>query len=372
MSRANDSLCFAFAGPADDADLRQLLRANPMRGAIRVGFTHEPNYFSGTRLAGAEDRTLTAREHGRLVAAGRCTVQPRWLNGEVRRCAYLGELRLDTSVQGRWDILRRGYAFFAAEYAREPADFCFTSIVSDNRAARRILERGIRGLPRYEPLGGFNTLLLRARDAGRPLLPAGLKLMSGDAVSITQLTEFLNSCARNRNLTVEWTTERLASLSAHGLRISDFLVIQQDDRIVGCAALWDQRTFRQIVVHSYAPWLNRLRPLANFSGAVLGWPHLPVPGTTLAHAFLSPLTVASEFTTVLPWLIVAGLGAAARRGFDCVALGFADCDPLWPDVARAFRGRKYESKFYAVQWPSMTASVSKLDARPFLPELALL
>jgi len=35
-----------------------------------------------------------------------------------------------------WDILRGGYAFFAAEYARDPADFCFTSIIADNTRAR--------------------------------------------------------------------------------------------------------------------------------------------------------------------------------------------------------------------------------------------
>lgn len=372
MNGTTDSLSFAWAGPSDEAGLRALLRANPMRGAVNVCFTHEPDYFAGTGLGGAHDRTLIARERGRIVALGRCIIQPRWLNGAVRPCAYLGELRLDASVQGRADILRRGYAFLAAEYARQPADFCFTSIVSDNHRARRVLEHGLPGLPRYEPLGAFHTLLLRPRARAHPACPAGLRLVSGDQLPPAQLVEFLNQGARARQLGLHWTTAGLSSLAAHGLRAQDFLVLQRDDAVLGCAAVWDQRAFRQIVVEGYAPWLALNRPLLNLAHRLLGLPRLPVPGSTLSQAFLSPLVVSADAADYLPLLITAALAAAARRKIECLTLGFSALDPLWPVVARAFPGRLYSSQLYAVQWAGSPSAVSKLDARPCLPELALL
>jgi hypothetical protein len=373
LSGTTDSLHFAFAGMADEADLRRLLRENPMDGAVRIGFAHEPDYFQGTALTGAEDRTLLARENNRLVAAGRCIIQPRWLNGEVRRCAYLGELRLDASVRGRSDILRRGYAFFATEYARDPADFCFTSVVTDNLRARRMLEHGVRGLPRYEPLTDFTTLLLRAKALAKsPPLPAGLQLVAGDAVSVAQLVELLNSHGRSRNLSTYWTVQRFNSLMAHGLRAQDFLILRDAETLVGCIAVWDQRKFRQIVVHGYHPLLSTVRPLANLAGSLFSWPHLPPAGSILAHAFLSPLIIKPRFAHALPRLVSAGVNEAARRRLSCVALGFASNDPLWQEVGHTYRGRRYISRLYTVHWPGVISGVSKLDAKPCLPELALL
>ncbi len=361
-------LHFAFAQPADDAELRTLLLRNPMRGVIRVGFAHEPDYFAGTSIAGAEDRTLLAREDGRLVAAGRCVIRPCWLNGGVRRCAYLGELRLDASVLGRAEIVLRGYAFFAAEYARDPADFCFTSIIADNTRARRLLERGARHLPRYEFLDEFNTLLLRPRAGSAPALPAGVELVTGDRVPGEQLARLLDECNRPYNLAPHWTAECLARLGRHGLKPADFLVLRRGGALLGCVAVWDQRSFRQIMVHGYASWLSFTRPLANLLSPVFAWPSLPAPGTPLAQAFLSPLAATPEATALLPALVRAALDGAARRGLDCVALGLAGRHPLWPAISRTFRGRHYASRLYAVNWPDSPAKVGPLDARPLQPE----
>ena len=46
----------ALATPADEADVRALLRNTVMPGAVRVAFTREPDYFAGEGLAGAVDR----------------------------------------------------------------------------------------------------------------------------------------------------------------------------------------------------------------------------------------------------------------------------------------------------------------------------
>ena len=45
---------FAVATRDDDAAIRRLLRENPMRGAVSVGFEREPDYFRGGEIAGGE------------------------------------------------------------------------------------------------------------------------------------------------------------------------------------------------------------------------------------------------------------------------------------------------------------------------------
>jgi hypothetical protein len=369
LSEPRDSLSFSFAGRSDEADLRQLLGENPIRGAISVNFTREPDYFAGAQIAGGHDRTLIARENGRLVAAGHCVTRPCWLNGEVRPCAYLGELRLDASVVGRWDILRRGYAFFAADYARQPADFCFTSIIADNLRARKLFERGLPQLPRYELIGNYVTLLL---PVGHRRPTCAFESVTGADVPLVELVCFLNEFARTRHLATYWTPELLTSLSSHGLRLQDFIVLKHKNSIIGCTGIWDQRTFRQVRIHSYATWLAASRPLVNLMAPVLGQPRLPAVGADLDQAFLSPLALTPERISALPALLDLARHTAAQRDLSYITAGYAENDNAFAPVWDKVRGRRYASRLYQVIWPGQKAAASRLDARPCLPDIALL
>jgi hypothetical protein len=204
------------------------------------------------------------------------------------------------------------------------------------------------------------------------VLPDGCELVRGDTVAAGALVEFLNAQGRRHQLAMHWTIEHLAALAMHGLTPADFLVLRRGGELIGCAAVWDQRGFRQVVIHRYQGWLAATRPLANALSGWTGWPFLPAPGATLAHAFLSPIALDERFTFLLPTLVHASLQSAAQRGLDCLAVGFADGDPRTGEIAAAFRGRRYASQLYGVQWPGMNSGISRLDARPCLPELALL
>src|SRR5262245_27808889 len=103
---------FALATPADDPDIRRLLREKPMLGHIALTLEHTPNYFADADWPGFEKQTIIARENGRMVCMGHCCLRQRWFNGKERRVGYLGGLRLDAQAAGRFDIVRRGYRFF--------------------------------------------------------------------------------------------------------------------------------------------------------------------------------------------------------------------------------------------------------------------
>jgi hypothetical protein len=344
---------YALAGLEDEAAIRQLLRENPTPGAISVSFEREPDYFLGQSSG---DQTIVAYENDRLACVGRCSVRPRYLNGELRRVGYLGELRLDARGQRKVEILRGGYAFFRELQEKHPADFYFTSIASDNERARRVFERGLPGLPRYSLLTEFVTLLI----------PVGRASDAALSAERAECATFLNRHAPRRQLAAPWSADELSACA-------ECLVTRDNnERVTAMAVLWDQRAWRQTVVRGYAPPLALARPFVNLAATMLGGLRLPRIGSVLATGFLSPLASEPGHESELPRLIRTAFEPSQRRGIEILTIGLAANDARLDVVRRAFRCREYRTRLYRVTWAGDVDNLTALDGRTFLPEVALL
>jgi len=367
MTARTGRVSFALATQADDADIRRLLRENPMPGQITLTLEREPDYFVDAGLPGTEKQTIIANEGGRVVCVGSCATRERFVNGQPHRVGYLGGLRLDVRVTGRFDILRRGYEFFRELQVDNPADFYFTSIAADNAPARKFLERGLPGMPVYEFIGEFVTALLPVKN----FVPVRDGLET-DNLDFNELLECLDKHGRDYQFAACWSARELSALQSLNLKADNFRIVRDGGRILACAALWDQRTFKQTVICGYAPWPARTRPVVNFAADIIGTPRLPAVGSTLAQAFLSHFAIAKGRMDALPRLVMNLSTLAAERGIEFLTLGFAANDPRLAIIRARFKRREYRSRIYIVRWPNMGGAAGQLDDRVLQPELALL
>lgn len=369
----SSAIRFALVTGEDDAAIRRLLRENPMRGAISVSFEREPNYFQSTGIGGADDQTILAFENGQLVCMGHCSIRERYVNGEIRHVGYLSDLRLDASTQGRFDILRRGYQFFHELHRDNPVDFYFTSVTADNSRSLRFLQRGLPGMPIYEPLADFITLLIPVPRRQKNLTAINskrIKIENGSRQILSALVDFFNAHASRCNLSTAWDEEKVLSLENHGLPLSDFKILTDGEKIIGCTAVWDQRAFKQIVIHEYNKNLSFARPLVNFATNLFNTPKLPPTGSTLAHGFLSPLATVPNDKESLLALVEFSLQTAARRGIEFLTVGFVANDPRLAIIQNQFRCREYRNQFFQVRWPDSKRLA--LNNNLIFPEVALL
>src|SRR5262249_126803 len=141
---------------------------------------------------------------------------------------------------------------------------------------------------------------------------------------------------------------------------------------VACAALWDQRKFKQTVVRGYAPTLRRTRPLINFGAMLLNRAQLPAIGQSLSSAFVSHLACSANHPEFLEWFIELLHGPAHTRLIDYFLAGFDARDPRLGHLRKAFHARQYVSRIYAVYWEDGEALAKQLDNRLLAPEVALL
>jgi hypothetical protein len=363
------SVRFARATPDDDAAIRRLLRDNPMSGSVSLSLEREPTYFGGSNIGGATDDTILAYENDRLLCMGRCSTRESFVAGEPKRVAYLGELRLDTAAAARIDILRGGYRFFRELHAAEPPDFTFTSIASDNHRALRLLERGLPGLPAYTFLTEYVTLVIpvphRTARSAITTTPATL-------AHHNDLVTLLISHAQNHTFAPRWTSDLLLSLAHHDLPPRHFQLAFAGPRLIAAAAIWDQRRFRQTVIRGYESTLAATGPLLNLSALLFGTPRLPAIGSTLAHAYLSPLALVDDHAAMLPDMIAAMLNVARTRGLEFLTLGLVATDPRMPLLKKRFQPRLYHSRLYRVAWPEDSRASILIDPTRLWPEVALL
>jgi hypothetical protein len=367
---------FGLATRADEAEVRRLLRDNPMEGGIRLSL--EP--AQGARLFDESDamdrQTIVGRRPGGgLFALGERLVRLMYINGQPTPVGYLGSLRLDADHRNNPRVLLRGYQRLRQLHDADRAcPFYLTSIMADNRPARRFLEASLPVMPTYRFVGEFVSLVMRvrrraARLAQRARETLGLSIRPGSDDGLAAATELLAQSGSNFQFSPAWTT-----IPQHGLRSSDFrFALKADGRIAACAALWDRRSFKQTVVRGYSPALARWRPAVNALACLVGRPRLPAVGEAVQLACISHIGTSKGLGAGAYVALIESLhAAAAMRGLDYLVAGFGASDPRLTALRRRFGGRELRSRLYVVYWEDGRSAADALDGRPACPEVALL
>jgi hypothetical protein len=364
-----DAFAFAIGGAADDEEVRGLLRNTPLPGSISLSFEREPDGGIAAAMEGSPHQTIVARERasGRLAAVASRSVRLRFLNGRPARVGYLGQLRVDPAFRRAASLLDAGFSFCRRLHDEDPCDTYFASVIAENAGARRLLERGRGGWPAFSPVDDIVTLAVPVRALR--WTPRSTSIVSGADVGAARIADFLSRYNAGHQLAPCWNADDLDGDRLPGLSLRDFLVVTRAGAIVGCAAVWDQRAFKQVVVRAYAPSLRRARPLLNSVAPLIGAPPLPAVGEQVRYACLSHFAVENGEIGVAQRLIAETLHRARSAGLDFVTIGLSHRSPIQAHIRRGFRHRSYKTVLYAATWPGGTVP---LDDRPAQPEIAIL
>jgi hypothetical protein len=370
-----DGVRFELATPANDAEIRRLLRENAIPGRISISLEREPDTSLAASVEGDVHRTIVARDPSsdRLIAMGSVSARDVYLNGRATRAGYLGQLRLDHSSRSRASILIGGYDAFRELHESLGVELYLTSIASDNARARRFLERGLPGMPTYRPLDTFVTSMI-ASNAVRWRLPFGLQIARAESGRLPEIIACLERNGRRYQFAPIWRElDLLERVRAEEIR---FIVATRRERVVGCLAMWDQSAFKQAVIRGYDQQLARWRGWINFASRFMRVPELPPVGAKLNIAYLSHVAVDDDDADVFAGLLTFACDPGDRwfddggRGY--FVLGLSERHPLLNAIPRKLRRHTYRTNLYAVHWEDGRAAAGALDGRPCQPEVALL
>ncbi|HEX7641438.1 MAG TPA: hypothetical protein VF472_04410 [Burkholderiaceae bacterium] len=341
---------FSLGTQADDAQLRQRMAVDWIEGALAISLRREPSYAQACRLQGDPAQIIVGRdaESGRILATGNRSIAKSFLDGEVRRTAFLSDLRIDSEHRNGM-LLSRVYRFLRSLHDADPLP-CHTVVYDDNATALRSLVGGRAGLPHYFERG---RLLTRALHLSRrkPLLhAAGAELRRARDGELPEIVEFLN----RRNRQFRWAPVLdMADFAAGGrcdtLAAKDFFVGVRAGRICATMAAWDQSALRQVHIERYPRSLALLRHVHNLAAPLIKRPRLPAPGGALPYVYLA-FVAAEQDETPLCAALLRHVYDALRQGPWLYAFAaLHDDDPLLPLFmdypAQASAARLFEVDF---------------------------
>ncbi len=359
-----------LAGREHESSLRELARNTPVPGWIELAYCREPDFFHGLAVEGSPAQVCAAIDGNAVVGMGCRSIRGVYVNGRAARIGYLGSLRIAPSARGA-ALLGRAYRFIRQLHERDRlASAYLTTIVEGNHRAMRLLTSGRAGLPRYIDYGRFVTYAVASPRSHRPR-DAGMNLTfeRGSETDLPSVVAFLNREGPRKQFFPALSADEFGAERLRGLRPHDFLVAREDGEIVGVLAGWDQSSFKQYLVHGYAPALRVVRPVLNLASRVAGCGSLPPVGECLSVRVASFACVRDNDPRLLAALLdrLCRARSAARRPF--VLIGFHERDPL-SKALDEFRAFRYTSRMYLVCWEDGVEFAEGIDAAA-IPHLEL-
>jgi hypothetical protein len=363
-----------LASAADDEEIRRLLREHPLPGDVALTFEREPDTAIAAAIEGDQHQTIVAcdRDDGGIGGVASRSERNVFLNGRPGRLGYLGQLRTPLRGRSAGTLLGEGFAFCRTLHERGDVAAYLTAVVFDNHAAHRLL-CGLRSpdAPRFVRAGGLVTLAIPSARRKRAV-PPGLEIRPGSVELLPDIVSCLERNGRRYQFTPRWTIEDLLSARrTPGLGARNFLVAIAGGRVTGCAAIWDQRGFKQVIVRGYSRRLARWRGVVNLAAPWVGMPALPAVGQPLEFVYLSHVAVDNDRPDVIAALVSQARGRLPD-GVTHLVTAFADKSPLLAAVTRVARHRTYRSVLYLVCWSDGQPVVESIDARLAHPEVAIL
>jgi hypothetical protein len=318
-----------LAKSSDDAELRALLRENPMNGSMRVTFEREPDFFAACAIRGGFYQVGIGRdlESGRIVGLGTRSIADVFVNGWPVPFGWLSDLRLQPAYRGG-TLVARGYRFLRELHADGRVNLYGTVIFHDNKTALRTIAAKRAGLPSYNDLGVIHCPGINLRRR-KPAIAADCDIVRGRRELLPEIVDCLNrNNSRRQFAPVHDVQNFMHGNRWKGFQPSDFYVACRGKKVIGVVGRWDQSAFKQTRVISYGRRLRWMVPAANAVQTWLGVPSFPEPGQCVPFFYVSFIAVDQDDVGVFRGLLRHVYNDAVGSSFRYAMVGLHERDPL--------------------------------------------
>lgn len=317
-----------LAQDSDDLAIRNLLKSAPQQGLVNLCFEREPSYFEAIATTSNEPVIYVYEDRKKQKIGGMFSAGFRevYINGEITRIRYTGDLRIHPDYQGSRAMFR-----MVGQLKKLMGDdeWAHTVILSDNKKSMETVSKSRGGMPAYFPHTEFVTHTIFPQRKLKTSSAPGLKIRAATAHDIHSLQQFFNDNAPAKQFYPHYDFDQIDQCSGfyRNLKISDFYLAFEQSRIVGVLGIWDQKPFKQTRVTGYQKKFLLIRHLYNFYCYLFGGFIIPKTGSSLSYHYAHCALVKNNNANILRALIQHIFGQDEYNSTPLV-IGFDHNDPL--------------------------------------------
>jgi len=364
---------FQLAEESDEAELRDILKNNPMNGDIRISFLRDPNFFYAAKIGNHFSQTIIIKDvrNNKIVGLGTRSIISAYINGQICNVGYLNNLRLDSRYRNA-TLLTRGYQYLKTLHQDEKVPFYITTIIEGNKYAEDLLTSQRAGLPVYHDFGRYHCVAISVFGKKKKI-SGDFQILKGSRQKLDEILDCIERNGSQKQFYPFYLKEDF--LTNEGIlrdfQIEDFYIALKNDKVMGVMAKWDQINFKQTIVTAYKGKMEVLKPFYNLGAKVFGYPSFPVPNSQLKFFYLCFIAIDSNDLQIFRELLRAIYNDTVGLGYSYFLLGLHLRDPLLKAL-KEFHYYKYYSRLYVVCWEDGENFYKNLDNRiPYL-EISIL
>ena len=266
-------------------------------GSIRFSLCRDPLFFDALAVEGDEPEVFVMRKKDNLEIMGSVITSKKlcFVSSGKISLGYLSSLRLSEQYRNRL------LGFYAKAYYQHQHEnkrlISLITIFENNEIARKNLLTGKGYLPLFMDLGLIRTRIFKPV----PIRTGNFKnsdiiIRSAEKADLSQIIDFINEYGRRKTFFPVYEAEHFNSESGllKHLKIEDFAVAFNKNKLTGLIGLWDQTSFRYWKIHSYSKTINLLKPVINIASWLSGKPTFPSAGVKINYRNLALVCIKND------------------------------------------------------------------------------
>lgn len=261
-----DRFTLRFADCNDNEGIKQVYESGSFPGNLQVQFLRNPRPYESFAADGEQVfmQVIIDNENDTIVAVGGAVVRQEYVSGKIQKCAYMTGLKVKPEYQKKLFLLTEAYQKLQEKL--EDCEHVYTTILDDNTAAIKLLEKKRKSIPPYIYLGHYMTFCFAG---GKKCLDIKVT----DKIDTSGIPKYSFTPVDH---------------GLSGLGNKNWYYYEENGEILAACFVGDQREYKQYKLCAYG---GVLKAVSHLPTKFLGYPAFPKPGTVINHGVLSYLYV---------------------------------------------------------------------------------
>lgn len=335
MSCRNREFQLSLAEEKDGKELLEIYEKIEFNGSISVIYTRRDDAYRSLNMEGERAVIPVVRDmkNGKICGVGACILRSVYIDGEIKKAGYLTGIKILPEYRGKILNIAEAYRMIYEEL-KEETEIFYTTILEENSAVRKLLEKKRKSMPEYRFEDNYTVYCLTT----------GLKKKSRDNSEIVwkkgtdeKLIKFYNENMKKMDF---------APSNIHNTADKNEFYYAEDrnGNITGAFALWSQQEYKQYIVAEYR---GIYRLLSKIKCSLFGYPDFPKEKTVVNYGTVSYLCVADGNEKIYDEIIKKAVESG--KNYDFIMIGAAEETKLNRAVKK-FKSVKYRSRVYSVHF----------------------